>query len=48
MYDNSTMFFVQNTLNIFELEHKTKEYKKICPDGIIPSIIEYESLNDLD
>ena len=33
-------------LDIYTIEHKQKDYKKICPDGVIPYLLRYESIDD--
>jgi len=44
-YRNS-INFEQHDIDLYGVEHKSKEYKAICPDGVVPYIIEYTSIND--
>jgi len=44
-YRNS-INFEQHDIDLYGVEHKSKEYKAICPDGVVPYIIEYKSIND--
>ena len=44
-YRNS-INFEQHDIDIYSLEHKSKEYKAVCPDGVVPYLLEYQNISD--